>query len=77
MKSLLQWRDLMCNLSVIACDSGKITLNGEKHKAERFTLHTLSDDQRRWLNGFSNIKISKCTYRRAPEITHPVVYLIY
>ena len=77
MRSAPKWSDLMSKLSVIAYDIGKITLNGERHKAERFTLGNLNESQRQWLNGFSNVKISECSYRYAPEMKHPVVYIIH
>lgn len=75
MKSAPGWSDLMSKLSVIAYDTGKVTVKGEKRQAER--LDALTPSQRQWLNGFSNVKISECSYRYAPEIRHPVVYIIH
>jgi len=66
----------MSKLPVLALAEGNLTVNGEKRHAERLILDSLSEEQLRWLNGFVNVKISECAYRYAPEITHPVVYLI-
>lgn len=71
----LNWRTLMKTLDVIAVDEGKRTRNGAPQRVERFTLGRLTHRQLEWLRSFSNVEISKATYRYAPEITHPVVYL--
>lgn len=74
---LLNWHKVMNQFSVIAFDHGTINVNGEKRKAERYTIGAaLSEEQRKWISKFNNVKLSTAHYRYAPEIKYPVIYIL-